>query len=56
MKSIVFFVLLIGSVLSLAACSSAGSDNVEATTTQTATNNEPNTFCMYLSYLNTPFL
>ena len=41
MKSIVFFVLLIGSVLSLAACSSAGSDNVEATTTQTATNNEP---------------
>ncbi|HCB50520.1 MAG TPA: hypothetical protein DEP47_13655 [Chloroflexi bacterium] len=41
MKSIVFFVLLIGSVLSSAACSSAGSDNVEATTTQTATNNEP---------------
>ena len=40
MKSIVFFVLLIGSVLSLAACSSAGSDNVEATTTQTTTNNE----------------
>ena len=40
MKKAVFFILLIGSVLFLAACSSAGADDVEPAVGQAAANNE----------------